>query len=329
MNNTKFQIIEIKTGNKKIILIKKLPNNDLLIINNLGEIIIYDNILFTQKSIINDYKNKTINSFIISKQEKKFIFSFNNNISIINYFQNENKIISKEEILKAHDNNILEIIELSNLNLCSSGGNLIKIWKKVSNNKYQNLIILDSNCEYITSLIEINDKEIFSGLGLNSKIIFWNVDFWNFQTINKINLFLTNNCACLLNKNIFCVCCKDFYSFILINLENKEIIKKIFFNVPQTKILKNFDNYHLINKLSNEYIICGCYTTDDLKSCSNRTMIKVFKFNNEKLEFKLIDEIYYPHKRVIKDIIEFKNQKFITFSYQNDLKIWDLFNKNN
>ncbi len=328
MKNFKFKKIEITNENNKIILIKKLPNNDLLIINYSGTIIIYDNIIFTQKSIINDYKNNKINSFIISKQEKNFIFPFNNNISIINYSQNENKIISKEEILKAHNEIILEIIELSNLNLCSSGGNLIKIWKKVNHNKYQNLIILDSNCEYITSLIEINDKEIFSGLGLNSKIIFWNVNFWNFHTINKINLFLTNNCACLLNKNIFCICCKDYYSFILINLENKEIIKKIIINISKTKIVKNFDKYHLINKLINEYIICGGYT-DDLKSCRRRTMIIVFKFNSEKLEFNIIDEIYYPHEKVIKDIIELNNQKFITFSYCNGIKIWDLLNNNN
>ena len=328
MKNFKFKKIEITNENNKIILIKKLPNNDLLIINYSGTIIIYDNIIFTQKSIINDYKNNKINSFIISKQEKNFIFPFNNNISIINYSQNENKIISKEEILKAHNEIILEIIELSNLNLCSSGGNLIKIWKKVNHNKYQNLIILDSNCEYITSLIEINDKEIFSGLGLNSKIIFWNVNFWNFHTINKINLFLTNNCACLLNKNIFCICCKDYYSFILINLENKEIIKKIIINISKTKIVKNFDKYHLINKLINEYIICGDYT-DDLKSCRRRTLIIVFRFNSEVLEFNITDEIYYPHEKVIKDIIELNNQKFITFSYGNDIKIWDLFNNNN
>ena len=328
MKNRNFQKIDVYNENNKINLIKKLPNNDLISINYLGIIKIYDYITFNQKSIINDYQNNKINSFIISKKEKNFIFSFNNNISIINFSQNENKIISKEEILKAHNHFILEIIELSNLNLCSSGGNLIKVWKKLNNIKYQNLIILDLNCEHITSLIEINDKEIFSGLGLNSKIIFWNVNFWTFQIINKINLFLTNNCACLLNKNIFCICCKDYFSFILINLENKEIIKKILIDIPQSKKLKNFDNYNLINKLSNEYIICGGYI-DDLKSSRRRTMIKVFKFDNEKLEFILFDEIYYPHKRVIKDIIEFKNQKFITFSYQNDLKIWDLFNKNN
>ena len=321
MNNLKFQEISINQNNK-ITSMYKLPNNDLIIVNSLGIIFIYDSINFSIKSSIDTYKGKKINSFSLTKNQNFFLFPSNNNIVIMEYSLEENKIISKEEIINAHDNKIiiLEVIELYNYDLCSHGnGNLIKIWKKIKDKKYQNLITLKTEGEIISSVIEINKREIFSVLGLNSTIIFWEMGFWRRKTIKKINVILSFNCACLLNKYFFCVCCND-SSIILIKLDNKEIIKKIYLNCLKIK-------YNVITKLKNKFLIFSGFF-ENIKTRKKNTIIQIFQFHENKLEFELINQINNPHEKVIKEIFELNDKQFISISGDNIIKIWENSNKN-
>ena len=143
--------------------------------------------------------------------------------------------------------------------------------------------------------------------------------FWKRKTVKKINVILSNNSVCLLNKHFFCVCCND-NSIILIKLDNKEIIKKIYLNCLKIK-------YNMITKLKNKFLIFSGFF-ENIKTRKKNTIIQIFQFDENNLEFNLINQINNPHEKVIKEIFELNDKQFISISGDNIIKIWENSNKN-
>ena len=141
-----------------------------------------------------------------------------------------------------------------------------------------------------------------------------NNNFKNLKIENLKNIKILNN-----NKGIiYCVktlddgriAAGDEYSNLIIY--NKETF------YPDIIIRNNLNSLLTLTQLKNKNIIC---------SFSNISTLKIIKIMNN--EYENIQIIKGAHNNDINKIIELKNEKLITFSYDYSFKIWKLNKYNN
>ena len=277
--------------------------------------------------------NKRINSFLILKNDNRFLSSSED--SKINIFNN--KTFEIEITIKEHEIGILNVIQLFDFNLLSSDRNGLLILFKITSkfkysilkkkkfdnflfnfiqlknssilfcNKENKIINLNLNFEEIfsinlngifRSLLEINNLLIITDFKSN-KILFF--EYKNFiQEISNVQIYGSNKDLKIINKNLFL--CQGIKNLYFLNIETKNIDLIINFNNSINETL-------IINE--NNLLICEGNLLKLLKKNSNEKWNLMF-------EFKL-------HEQKI-SCLKFNKNHLISCSFNGEIKIWKILN---
>ena len=262
-----------------------------------SDIIYYENEMKKNIEIIREIELMFSNYRKLYKELENNILTFKDNIykkinfmyTIINFYKR-----------KKFDNDINYQMRANIENNCF---NLNGINDKIKNN-------LNNQINEINELIKIiynnEDKKIVK----TTEIDFNNFKFENLENIKTLN----NNeggITCLKTLDDGRLAVGDFKSnFIVYNKET--------FN-PDIIIKNNLGELWNFTQLKNKNIAC---------SFKNNHTLKILKIKNIN-EYEEIQIIKNAHKNYISKIIELKNEKLITFSWDFSFKIWKLNNKNN
>ena len=297
------QIIKLSyKNNNNISIISIFPSGNIITVLNNHSIQIYNdkmNILQHIENAHNDYiKNIQI------KDENNFITNSSKDIKtwikIDNIFK-LNKIIEN-----AHDNWITKVIYYSNENISSCSLDCkIKIWEELNNNYQINTIL--NHSDWIFSILLLKDKNILISSG---------VDGTKLYNLNNFEFIIYIKEACCLSPNSLKRIDED---RIIIGEGCIDIMKII--SISEKKI---------INEIENEfyrYGICIIKEKGIFLTGGRGGIIRIYKINNYQC-IQIIENAYghfnnYDIIPIINGIIELKNRLIITYSNDNNLKIWE------
>ena len=198
-------------------------------------------------------------------------------------------------INNAHNDYIYKVIPLTNNRIAScSADKTIKIWN--SNHPYNLINTLNGHNNYVTSIIQLKDKDILiSGS-------------WD-NTLRKWNL-LTYQCVKIIN-NVWC------YNNSLLEIDNNRIIVGGYnvitiVNISNDIIEHQIENYKLDRaysflKLRDGNILCGC---SNGLICLYDIKLNTLSFRQEKI-----------HKERVYCLLNINKNQFI--SSHKEIKVWE------
>ena len=295
---------EIKVHEKSITSISTFISGNFISVSNDKTINIYNinlNIIQKIKNAHNDYIN-----YVDIKDENNFVTcSYDKNIKT--WIKKGNEFILNQIINNAHDDSINKVLYFSNKKLIScSYDKTIKIWELTNQNTYQCITSLyDSN--YIFSILLLEDKNILISSG---------VDGTKLYNLNNFEFIIYIKEACCLSPNSLKRIDED---RIIIGGGCIDIMKII--SISEKKI---------INEIENEfyrYGICIIKEKGIFLTGGRGGIIRIYKINNYQC-IQIIENAYgdfnnYDIIPIINGIIELKNRLIITYSNDNNLKIWE------
>ena len=270
----------------------QFPSGNIISVSEDKSIIIYNN-NFNILQIIENAHNDFI-SYIDIKNENNFVTS-SYDYSIKTWIKKNNTFQINKIILNAHDSWIRKIIYNSKGDLisCSWDGK-IKIWE-MNNNILKNKTL--NHLNQVNSILLIEDKNILISSGIGTK-------FFDLNTYQLIISFddtfcRWNNAIEILDNDKIIV--QGYYSnnLKIISISQKKIVGEI----------RNDNICFVIKLIENKKL----FLIADLDK-----NIKVYRNDNYTLE-QFIQNAHYDK---INGIIQLKNNLIISFSNDNQIKIW-------
>ena len=344
----KNRIYSINIPNEQVCCLLSLNNHEFLGVGlTSGSIKIFNQTNFNKKLEINEHMGAV---YSLYETEIKNILSSSadRTIKLIKITDNYNN----HEILyifKGHKSSVFKAIELSNKQIisCSDDATMI-IWGQknendilnsfisnndsvpfesfvnhlnsndysycTNNNNYGTAIVKIINTdEVVNDILQINDELLVSST-VYGCIKFWNIfDAVNSYTIKNIQCSDSHNNLCKINDRLIGVLLNEKYGFALIDVNKKEIIKKIMVSdnleIKLSSILITYDNI---------IVIGGQNILNNKKNQIIYKFYKISKEGNKKMYIKLINtHCKNKHKRSIdddiwlNDMIEGKNNSII------------------
>ena len=341
------RIYSINIPNDQVCCLLSLNNNEFLGVGfTSGSIKIFDQTHFNKKLEINEHIGAV---YSLYETEIKNILSSSadKTIKLIKIFDNYNKY-KILYIFKGHKSSVFKAIELSNKQIisCSDDSTMI-LWGQKNENDATNSFLSNNDSVPIESIVNnlnsndygyynsftyssailkiINTNEIvYDILQINDELLvtstvygfvkFWNIfNAINCYTIKNIQCSDSHNNLCLINRRLIGVLLNEKYGFALIDVNKKEIIKKIMVSdnleIKLSSILVIYNNI---------IVIGGQNILNNKKNQIIYKFYKVSKGENKKTSIKLINtHCKNKHKRSIdddiwlNDMIEGKNHSII------------------
>ena len=252
------------------------------------------NLLQTISNAHNDYIND-----INIKDEKNFV-TCSDDKSIKTWFKKENLFNLNKTIQEAHKGSIFKVIYYLNNKLIScSNDKTIKIWEENNNENYQCISILTHN-NFINSILLIKNYNLLISSG-RYETKFWNIqNFECIKEIEEIKCYIGNTISKIDNDRII-FGGGIIHIMIVISISNKEIIKEI-------------DNL----------FCCYCILNIEKKGIfltgGNSKMIRIYRNDN----YECIYFLDKCHEGIIYGLIEYNDNKIMSFSQNGTIKIWNL-----
>ena len=333
-----FNIHENK--NHKIIELKKMDSicaEHNLNFNNFCE--------FHQINLCNQCKDSDNKNFIKINCLEKYKLNKFNNIILTNE-KNFNELQNLFEIFKF----TFEKFEKLFINFLENEKNkiqfmkdLFQFYKLLENDKNINFQILNN----LDKNIEKNYEKLnIFNIDLNNQIKNLNDIILNIENLNNSNINLNENNNNIKNNNNtksndkFKI--ENFNIYKNINTNKSEILclqkledgrfassdtnsNIIIYNnetfEPEINIENNSGKITYFIQLNNKNIVAAFYNF-------KFSTLKIIKIINKK-DFEIIQNIQKPHSKLIFNLIQLKENNFISFSWDNSFKFWSLNNKNN
>ena len=258
------------------------------------------------------------------------IINENNFVTCSNdkYIKLWNKKENKFEIIQniINDDEIKKVINCPNGDLisCSNNGPII-IWNK-NNGEYKKVKELWQNIK-VWDLLLLEKKDMLISGGENG-IIFWNYNLNNLDYDNIYCIHFINDFYCVWNNSM----CKLDDERIIINGNEKGLLKVISvkmdliedIEIPNIKIIKEIKNPFLcygIKLIENKgkFLVGG----EKLEG-KNNFNIRIFNSDN----YEYIETFENVHEDNILGFVDLNDNRFVSFSDDKKIKIWELYIKN-
>ena len=286
-------------------------------------------------SVLNLHK-KTINSLLLLKDERLVSTSDDNTIIIWDLKKKENFVLSGHEgpvfyafqlqnghlvscsedctirfwdlekqicisNFRAHEKTIVKVIQLSNKRIAScSFDKKIKIWKEGEKLNNESLIkVLEGHEEFVTSVLELKNKNYIVSGGRDSRLRFWSSADYTCKKVIDETYCQWNNSIVELDDEKLLI--GYFNQVIVVNLKEFQIETKI--------VTEKLNDLVYPVLMSNNNLILGCKEN-------------IFFLNSQ--NFQLGAETIKVHDKEISCLLVIKDQYLITGSLDNTIKVWDL-----
>ena len=297
VNNLNLILVQkIEAHNHRVSCVSIFPSGNIISVSCDKTIKIWDKINYNNIQCIEDAHDDYIN-YISVKDDNNFA-TCSRDKSIKTWIKKEkdDKYVLNHEIKNAHDSWIFKILFMPNEKIIScSYDKTVKIWEN-KNNMYANIKTMNHlNIVYSLLILQDNNMLISSG-EFGTKI--YSLD--NYDCIYEFNdVKCWNwNSLCRINKNIIFV--GGTHGIIkIISLEDKKVIKEI----------NNGFNCWGIGVLDNLGIII---------TVGEGNNIKVYKKDN----YEYIKDINDIHNDDIEGIINLNDDRILTYSWDNSIKIF-------
>ena len=248
---------------------------------------------------INNAHNDSI-YYVSVKDEKNFATSsFDNSIKL--WEKKNNLFECIETIINAHSKTIYKIIYNSKGNIYScSMDQTIKIWEKKDNNKNYSCTHFLNHKVFVNAFLLLEDYNMIISVGWDGTY-FWDLSNYNLIVKIKNSISLSSNSLDRIDDDR-----------IIVGGGNDHIMKVI--NVKEKKIVFEFDNIFrcygvLIIKDKDIFITSGM---------SNN--LRIYSIKN----FNCLYVEENAHNDTINGISKINNSKIITFSWDHNIKIWEI-----
>ena len=290
----------IKAHNGWVRDVEVFPSGNIISVSNDLLIKIYDRNFKVLQQISNAHKKDVV--FVNIKDENNFVTSSVDG-SIYTWIKQKNKFVKNKEINNAHKKPIWKVLYLSSENIIScSDDKLIKIWiLNNKNNKYECKFTLNHE-NNIGSILLLKEKNLLISSGLDGTK-FWNMND-NYSLIKSIpdaNSCSRNNLITLDDDRLFVGGGWDEYTFKIISLSQKKIIKEI-------------DNKFTC------FAICVIIEKGIFITGGESHHINVFRTDN----YNCIQTFKEAHNDNIYGITQLKNGKIVSYSGDSKIKVWSI-----
>ena len=290
----------IKAHNGWVRDVEVFPSGNIISVSNDLLIKIYDRNFKVLQQISNAHKKDVV--FVNIKDENNFVTSSVDG-SIYTWIKQKNKFVKNKEINNAHKKPIWKVLYLSSENIIScSDDKLIKIWiLNNKNNNYECKFTL-SHENNIGSILLLKEKNLLISSGLDGTK-FWNMND-NYSLIKSIpdtNSCSRNNLITLDDDRLFVGGGWDEYTFKIISLSQKKIIKEID---------NKFTCFAICVIIEKGIFITGGESHD----------INVFRTDN----YNCIQTFKEAHNDNIYGITQLKNGKIVSYSGDSKIKVWSI-----
>ncbi len=288
----------IKEHENWICYINIFPNKNFISVSMDKSICIFNNDGKLINKILNAHDDYITYITINPKNNNFITCSYDNNIKIWSYINNEYKNINT--IFNAHEKKIWKVLyynlDKESIISCSEDC-LIKIWEK-NNNNYQCITYLNHNGTLKSILLLKEEKNIVSAG--NDGTIFWNMEYYTIDKNIKEALCYMTNALKRIGKDNIIVSGGIYHKLKVINIHQKIIIREI-------------DNSFQC------YDICEIPSFRLFFVCGGSKNIKIYREDN----FESVQIITNAHNNFINGFLFLDNDIFLTYSYQT-IKIWKL-----
>ena len=210
-----------------------------------------------------------------------------------------------DQVLNGHKEQVEKVLQYNeNLLISISIDKTMKIWEKKNNeiNYLCSKTIEYENKQKNANAIIINKNE-FATLSYET-IKFWNLNFENFKTINNINGSVFNQSMEMINNDILCIGCRDFFGFCFIKISTHQIMLRI----KGPRII-----FSLI-KCKNDSFVASMIDEN------NKISIVKFKYNN--VDLVKIYENNQNHDKLILNLTELNNGEIAAGSNDGIIKFY-------
>ena len=217
----------------------------------------------------------------------------------------EDCVFHIDQTLKGHEEQVEKVLQYNeNLLISISVDKKMKIWEKKNNelNYLCTKTIEYENKQTNANAIIINKNE-FATLSFDN-IKFWNLNFVNFKTINNIKCSIFNQSMEMINNDILCICCKDFFGFCFIKISTHQIMLRI--KGPRIII-------SLIKCKNNSFVA-------SMLDENNKISIVKYKYNN--IDLVKIYENNQNNDKIILNLTELNNGEIAAGNNEGIIKFY-------
>ena len=287
-------IIKDNNINENIITsIGIFPSGNFICVSSDKSIKIYNENFILIEYINNSHNDKI--TFVDVKDENNFVTcSCDKNIKT--WIKRGNKFEENKIIRNAHKLQINKVLFYGKNIISCSNDNLIKVWEENNNNNYQSNIIF-KHLNSVCAILLLNEKNILVSSGLDGTKI-WNLNNCNFIFSIDETWCASWNGLCKINNDEILVQEKDDFSFKIISISQRKVIKAI---------ECNHICFGLISIEDKGIIIIG-----------DESIIRLYNSKN----YNLMKIITNAHEKYIIGFQQLKNGLIISYSYDKTLKIW-------
>ena len=291
------KIKTIKNHSNNINKISLFPNGNIISVSSDKSIKIYDQNFLLINNIENAHDN-CIRYISILDNENFITCSDDKSIKLWKKNNKKNIFYQLEKISNAHKDRIDKVIFSSNKKIIScSDDSTIKLWEKTDKSYQCVITISNADSYYITSILEIAEKNILISGG-DDGIIIW--DMINFKKIKFI-------------INAFCSCWNALKKInderIIVGGGFDGIMKVI--DINEGKVIKEIKNYSKcwgILVIDNGVFFTG----------GEDKAIRIYRVDN----FENIITIHNAHDSDINGFCFIKDGLIASYSYDKTIKIW-------
>ena len=297
VNNLNLILVQkIEAHNHRVSCVSIFPSGNIISVSCDKTIKIWDKINYNNIQCIEDAHDDYIN-YISVKDDNNFA-TCSRDKSIKTWIKKEkdDKYVLNHEIKNAHDSWIFKILFMPNEKIIScSYDKTVKIWEN-KNNMYANIKTMN-HLNIVYSLLILQDKNMLISSGEFGTKIYSLDNYDCIYEFNDVKCWNWNS-LCRINKNIIFV--GGTHGIIkIISLEDKKVIKEI----------NNGFNCWGIGVLDNLGIII---------TVGEGNNIKVYKKDN----YEYIKDINDIHNDDIEGIINLNDDRILTYSWDNSIKIF-------
>ncbi len=276
--------------------VQLFPSGNLISVSDDYSIKIYDKDLNVLQHILNAHKDCI--PYVCVKDDNHFV-TCSGDKNIKTWKKVNNIFVENIKIQNAHDNHIFKVLYSNDDIISCSLDESFKIWEKTKENRYQNNIVIKCGSK-VYSILSLEDKNMIITSGHNGTTFY---NKFNYDIIASIPESYCGSWNALDRIDD---------DRIIVGGGNDHIMKVI--NVKEKKIVFEFDNIFrcygvLIIKDKDIFITSGM---------SNN--LRIYSIKN----FNCLYVEENAHNDTINGISKINDSKIISFSWDHNIKIWEI-----